>query len=174
MNTEPQPSAPAPIDSDPASPAVRALLGEVERLATTAHAGELVLECAIAYFRADSGTLHLLRDDGLLHLEAASRGIPELVLAAVRTVPVGKGMAGLAVQRARPVDACNLQTDASGDVRPGAKATGLQGAIVVPVLKREAAGDRAVGAFGIANRAERTFSAAEQALLIEIARRLAR
>ena len=38
-----------------------------------------------------------------------------LVLATIATIPVGKGMAGLAVERGRPVDACNLQTDASGD-----------------------------------------------------------
>ena len=35
-------------------------------------------------------------------------------------------------ERAEPVTACNLQTDTSGDVRPGARATGLQGSICVP------------------------------------------
>jgi L-methionine (R)-S-oxide reductase len=157
-------------------PIETALLAEVARLAREPDPCACVLERAVQHFRADSGTVHLLRDDGLLHLAAASRGLPEVVLNTVRTIPVGKGMAGLAVERARPVDACNLQTDASGDVRPGvrAHATGLQGAIVVPVLRREAGGrERAVGALGIANRAERTFSAAEQALLIEIARTLA-
>jgi len=155
-------------------PIETALLAEVAQLARQADPCARVLERAVQHFRADSGTIHLLREDGLLHLAAASRGLPEFVLATVRTIPVGKGMAGLAVERARPVDACNLQTDTSGDVRPGARATGLQGAIVVPILRREAGGqERAVGAFGIANRAERTFSAAEQALLIEIARALA-
>lgn len=164
---------PASVDVDPNSPVVR----ELRRRAVEAPQGparcERVLALAIEHFRADSGTVHLLRDDGLLHLVAASRGLPEVVLAAVRTVPVGKGMAGLAVERARPVDACNLQTDATGDVRPGARATGLQGAIVVPILRRDASGERAVGAFGIANRAERTFSAGEQQLLVELARTLA-
>ena len=75
----------------------------------------------------------------------------------------------LAVERAEPVTACNIQTDTTGDVRPGAKATGMQGAIVVPVL----AGERAVGALGIANRHERTFSVEETALLTEIGRRIA-
>jgi L-methionine (R)-S-oxide reductase len=127
------------------------------------------LELTIAHFRADSGTIHMLESDGLLHLKAASRGLPEAVLAIVRTVPVGKGMAGLAVERAEPVGACNIQTDASGDVRPGARATRMEGAVVVPIFD----GEKAVGALGIANRAERTFSGEETALLIEVGRALA-
>lgn len=167
-------SQPPSVDVDPRSPAVRELLRRAAEVPAGPARCEHVLALAIAHFRADSGTVHLLGGDGVLHLAAASRGIPEIVLAAVRTVPVGKGMAGLAVERAQPVDACNLQTDTSGDVRPGARATGLQGAIVVPILRRDADGrERAVGAFGIANRAERTFSAPEQALLVELARTLA-
>jgi GAF domain-containing protein len=127
------------------------------------------LELALQYFSADSGTIHLLESDGLLHLKAASRGIPEVVINTVRTVPVGKGMAGLAVERKKPVDACNIQTDASGDVRPGARATAMQGAIVVPIFR----GEEAVGALGIANRAERIFSEDEIRILTEAGRRLA-
>ena len=127
------------------------------------------LNLALEFFRADSGTVHMLEGDGVLHLKAASRGIPEFVLHTVRTVPVGKGMAGLAVARKQPVSACNIQTDASGDVRPGARATAMQGAIVVPILR----GEDAVGAFGIANRNERTFTDEEIRVLSEAGRRLA-
>jgi L-methionine (R)-S-oxide reductase len=127
------------------------------------------LELTIAHFRADSGTIHMLEADGLLHLKAASKGLPEAVLAIVRTVPVGKGMAGLAVERAAPVGACNIQTDGSGDVRPGARATGLEGAVVVPIFD----GEKAAGALGIANRSERSFSGEETALLIEVGRTIA-
>src|SRR6266851_3983087 len=127
------------------------------------------LGLTIAHFRADSGTIHMLEPDGLLHLKAASQGLPEAVLAIVRTVPVGKGMAGLAVERAEPVGACNIQTDSSGDVRPGAKATGMEGAVVVPIFQ----GENAVGALGIGSRTERTFSADETALLIEVGRAIA-
>jgi GAF domain-containing protein len=123
----------------------------------------------LQHFAAESGTIHALGDDGALHLTAASAGIPEFVLATVRTVPVGKGMAGLAVQRRQPVTACNIQTDTTGDVRPGALATGLQGSIVVPILKE----GRAIGALGIANRQERTFTEDETALLLRIGRSLA-
>jgi L-methionine (R)-S-oxide reductase len=118
---------------------------------------------------ADSGTLHLLGDDGLLHLKARVGEFPPPVLAIIQKIPVGKGMAGLAVARGEPVDACNIQTDMSGDVRPGAKATGMGGAIVVPVFD----GARVIGALGVANRSERIFSQEEKAALIEAGRALA-
>src|SRR5712692_605229 len=124
------------------------------------------LDLTIAHFRADSGTIHMLESDGVLHLKAASQGLPEPVLAAVRLVPLGKGMAGLAVERGEPVDTCNLQTDSTGNVKPGARATGMEGAIVVPIF----AGEKAVGALGIANRTTRRFSAGETALLMEAGR----
>ncbi len=92
------------------------------------------------------------------------------MLAVIKTIPIGKGMAGLAVERAQPVDACNIQTDGSGDVRPGAKATGMEGAIVVPVFD----GARVIGALGIANRSERTFSQDEKDALIAAGRALVR
>lgn len=123
----------------------------------------------IRHFAADSGTIHLLEADGVLHLKSASAGIPEFVLQAVRLVPVGKGMAGLAVERLQPVNACNIQTDTSGDVRSGARATGLEGAIVVPMLRDGIA----AGALGIANRKERTFTDDEQQLLLAIGSHLA-
>jgi GAF domain-containing protein len=123
----------------------------------------------VAHFGADTGTIHFLGSDGLLHLATASAGMPEPVLAVIRTIPVGKGMAGLAVERRAPVTACNIQTDTSGDVRPGARATAMSGAIVVPILDGEAA----VGALGIANRAERVFTAEEIAALMNAGRALA-
>jgi L-methionine (R)-S-oxide reductase len=125
-----------------------------------------VLSLTIEHFKADSGTIHLLESDGLLHLKAASQGIPEAVLSIVRTIPIGKGMAGLCVERKEPVTVCNLQTDTSGDVRPGAKATGLEGAIVAPIFR----GEDVVGALGIANRNPRNFTAEETALLIAVGR----
>lgn len=128
-----------------------------------------VLSTVVARLSADSGTLHLMGTDGVLHLAAASDGIPPVVLETVRTVPVGKGMAGLAVERRQPVDACNIQTDTSGDVRPGARATGLQGSIVVPLLH----GGLALGALGVANHTERTFTEKEQQQLLDLGRLIA-
>jgi hypothetical protein len=48
-------------------------------------------------------------------------------------IPIGKGMAGLAWQRDRPIQTCNLQDDASGEVRPGAKAVDARAAVALPV-----------------------------------------
>jgi GAF domain-containing protein len=144
---------------------IDALTTEVQALARDG-AWQRALDRVLEHFAADSGTIHFLGPDGALHLTAASRGIPQFVLDTVRIVPVGKGMAGLSVERREPVSACNIQTDASGDVRPGAKATGLQGSIVVPIFR---AGD-AVGALGIANRGERTFTEVETSLLVRLGR----
>lgn len=141
------------------------LTDEVQALARD-RAWQSALDRVLEHFAADSGTIHLLGPDGALHLTAASRGMPQFVLDTVKVVPVGKGMAGLSVERREPVSACNIQTDASGDVRPGAKATGLQGSIVVPIFRAEAA----VGALGIANRGERTFTEAETRLLVRVGR----
>jgi L-methionine (R)-S-oxide reductase len=137
--------------------------------ALLAHDLQEALRLTIQHFGADTGTIHLLESDGVLHLKAASAGIPEPVLQAVQLVPIGKGMAGLAVERKEPVSVCNLQSDTSGSVRPGARATGMEGAIVVPVFS----GNQAVGALGIANRAARTFTAEETALLVDVGRALA-
>jgi L-methionine (R)-S-oxide reductase len=150
-------------------PTDREFLIELERTVQDGVGWDASLARILTHFGADSGTIHMLAPDGALHLQAASAGIPEAVLNTVRTVPVGKGMAGLAVERRQPVNACNIQTDASGDVRPGAKATNLQGSIVVPIMR----GSAAVGALGIANRHERTFTDAEASLLLDAGRVLA-
>ena len=130
---------------------------------------DAALSLILSEFAADSGTIHMIGDDGALHLKAASRGIPEVVLNIVRLVPIGKGMAGLCAERGEAVTACNIQNDDSGDVRPGAKATGMEGAIVVPIF----AGENVAGTLGIANRTERTFSTQEQENLIAAGRVLA-
>ena len=146
------------------------VLAEIERSVRDDSAWNDALGRILEEMSADSGTIHVLGDDGVLHLKAASAGIPQVVLDTIKDVPVGKGMAGLAVERRQPVNACNIQTDATGDVRPGARATGLQGSVVVPLMR----GEEAVGALGVANRRERTFTEAEEKRLVEIGRVLAR
>jgi signal transduction protein with GAF and PtsI domain len=125
----------------------------VECAATTEEALALIA----SNFSADTVTFHRLGEDGLLHLTAATEGLPPAVLEVIGTIPVGKGMAGLAVERGQPVSACNIQSDVSGAVRPGARSTGLAGAVVVPVFH----GTAVIGALGIGNRSERIFSEQE-------------
>lgn len=90
-----------------------------------------------------AGTVHRL-EDGLLRISAAVR-IPPPVMEATRLIPEGKGMAGLAWARRAPVQTCNLQDDASGDVRPGAKAVGAGAAVALPVFDAEGALRAVVG-----------------------------
>jgi GAF domain-containing protein len=116
-----------------------------------------------------SGTIHLLERDEALHLRAHVN-IPAPVLERIAAIPVGKGMAGLAVSRAAPVSICDLATDTSGDARPGARATGLRGTVAVPIF----AGDRPVGALGVGSHEERAFSAPELDLLDRVGRLLGR
>ncbi|MBI3697081.1 MAG: GAF domain-containing protein [Acidobacteria bacterium] len=129
-----------------------------------------LLRLTLEHFQAETGTIHVLEGDGVLHLKAVIGNVPPPVLEAVRVVPVGKGLAGLAVERAEPVTVCNLQTDTSGQAKPGARATGVQGSICVPMMVE----GRAVGALGIGTYRERTFSEEEVALLLETGRHMGR
>lgn len=127
------------------------------------------LERIVREFGADTGTLHLM-EDGVLVLKGQV-GLPPHVAEIVRRVPTGKGMAGLAAERNEPVSACNIQTDATGDVRPRAKETGVNGAIVVPM--RDAEG-RVRGTLGIGVHRVYEYSDEEtECLLAEASRLLA-
>jgi hypothetical protein len=80
---------------------------------------------------AVAGTVHLLRGD---HLEiAAAVNIPPKVQELTATIPLGKGMAGLAWQHDKPIQTCNLKEDTTGAVKPGAKAVDALAAVALPV-----------------------------------------
>jgi signal transduction protein with GAF and PtsI domain len=130
---------------------------------------EQSLRAIVAHFQAQIGTIHTLESDGMLHMRAHTPGIPDAVLAVTQVIPVGKGIAGLAVERKAPVNLCNLQQDKSGDARPGARATGAMGSLCVPML----VGDEVVGALGIATMGERNFTDHEVATLLDVGKRLA-
>ncbi|MSR44203.1 MAG: GAF domain-containing protein [Phycisphaerales bacterium] len=121
---------------------------------------------------ADTATLHQVGLDGLLHLLAIHGSFPPPVMAAISTIPFGKGMAGIAAERRGPVTICNLQNDTSGDVRPGARATGMEGAIAIPCFGG-VDGAEVVGVLGIANIAPREFTPAETVELLEFGRLVA-
>ena len=135
---------------------------------TAAASGDLTaaLAATVAHFDCQAGTVHLLRD-GVLKL-AAHENIPPPVVQIIGTVPIGKGIAGLAAERREPITICNLQTDTSGQVRPGAKATGMEGSLAVPML----AGSELRGVLGIAKAAAYDWPETETALLLAIASRL--
>lgn len=116
------------------------------------------LEAFLAARGGVAGSVHCLRGDQL-ELAAHVR-LPASVVERTRFIPRGKGMAGLAWERDRVVSTCNLKTDTSGDVRPGAKAVDAGAALAIPV-RSAAGGLRAV--VGIAFAGEREMSSEEQA-----------
>jgi L-methionine (R)-S-oxide reductase len=103
-----------------------------------------------------AGTIHL-RGESALELKAQIN-IPPKVVEIVRQIPRGKGMAGLAWERDEPVHTCNLKSDESGDVRPGAKAVDANAAVAIPIHDRSG-GFR--GVVGIAYMGERDLEAGE-------------
>src|SRR5262245_34051236 len=90
------------------------------------------LESLIAELGGVAGTVHVQRGADL-YLTAAYN-IPPPVIAVVAHVAYGKGMAGLAQVKKAPVQTCDLQTDNTGNIKPGAKAVNAQAAIAAPVL----------------------------------------
>ncbi|HUC85847.1 MAG TPA: GAF domain-containing protein [Candidatus Acidoferrales bacterium] len=131
-----------------------------------------ILRDTLTRFHSETGTLHRLDDQTqLLHL-VAQAGLPPQLAEVVKTIPVGKGIAGETVAKNRPVTICNLQTDTSGVARPGARQTGVGGAVCVPVRLGRNTG-KIVGTFGIGTVREYEYSAAEINALQDIANSLA-
>jgi signal transduction protein with GAF and PtsI domain len=119
-------------------------------------------------YSAHAGTVHLLDSYGLLHL-VASEGISESVREKLRTVPLGKGAAGLAIERRQAINFSNLRMDANGEDQPDREPTGLKQALALPIFRGEAV----IGALGIETSNERTFSEIEIAALLDAGRSMA-
>ena len=129
-------------------------------------AGESVLREVLKHFHSETGTIHQLDGEKrLLHL-VAQVGLPPQMLEVVKIIPVGKGIAGQVVAQNKPVTLCNLQTDTSGVAKPGAKQTGVGGALCVPLRD----GDDIVGTIGIGTVRPYEFTPEETQLLEEIGR----
>ena len=125
---------------------------------------DAILQSLLSHYTCVTGTIHRIEDDGLLHI-MAQRGIPDAIMDRVRCIPIGKGMAGLAAERREPVQMCNLQTDTSGDAKPGAKLTQMKGSIAVPMI----VSGELVGVLGVAKPEEYEFTENEIAELTNIA-----
>jgi L-methionine (R)-S-oxide reductase len=130
---------------------------------------QLWLEALIAKLGGSAGTVHVQRGDDL-YLTAA-HNIPPPVRAVVEHVAHGKGMAGVAQVKKAPVRVCNLQTDDSGTVKPGAKAVGAQTAIALPVLDADGS---VYAVVGIAWMDERELTDDDEQSMMQLAAALPR
>jgi GAF domain-containing protein len=131
---------------------------------------EQILHVALAKFHSETGTIHRLDSENQLLYLAAQVGLPPQMLEVVKTIPVGKGIAGQVILQNKPVSICNLQTDSSGVAKPGAKQTGVGGALCVPLRD----GDKTVGTIGIGTIRQHEYTPEETRELEEIARLIGR
>lgn len=143
----------------------------VKNAPTVEQGAQLALEAIMEETGTATGTVHLIPRGGQVLELLAAKNIPAGVLEKVRTIPVGKGMGGVAVEKRQPVTTCNLQEDdAGGVIRQGARATGAQGALAVPMISD----DQALGALGVATNEPRDFTRAEIDAILDMGSVLAR
>ena len=107
------------------------------------------LRAFLARHDAVAGTVHVVKGDQLVI--AAAINIPPKVQEITARIPLGKGMAGLAWEHDKAISTCNLKEDASGAVKPGAKAVDAKAAVALPVH----GGDGVRGVVGLAWADER-------------------
>jgi L-methionine (R)-S-oxide reductase len=149
------------------------LRGQIETVLAAASEHETKLQGSLQLilsdFQSETGTIHRLdAEKQLLHL-TAQVGLPPQMLDVIKTIPVGKGIAGQTVTQNKPVTICNLQTDTSGVAKPGAKQTGVGGALCVP-MQREG---KIVGTLGIGTRRPHEYTPEETERLQEVANLIA-
>ncbi|WP_051554618.1 GAF domain-containing protein [Maribacter antarcticus] len=123
-----------------------------------------LLETVVSNFDCTTGTLHFLDKKTQLLQVQAHAGVPDFLLPKLATIPIGKGMAGIAAERKKPVEMCNLQRDSSGVARPAAKETKVEGSVAAPLIL-----DKVLyGVIGIGKRVPYDFTAAETRELMAI------
>lgn len=150
------------------------ILDEIETILKTGGASDAnllaILDRALKHFECAVGTIHSLdAATGMLKLRA-QRGVPAPLLDKVSMIPIGKGMAGLAAERREPVQVCNLQSDTSGQAKPSAKLTKMEGSISLPML----VDGELKGTLGVAKPVEYEFTKEETDLLMNIGATLAK
>ncbi|WP_276166699.1 GAF domain-containing protein [Zobellia alginiliquefaciens] len=123
-----------------------------------------LLENVITSFDCSTGTVHFLDQETSLLKIQAHKGIPPFLIPKLSTIPIGKGMAGIAAERKEAVEMCNLQTDDSGVARPAAKETKVEGSIAVPMLLN----GKLYGTLGIAKPVPYDFTEEERKNLLKI------
>ena len=131
---------------------------------------QTLLTDIIQAFDCSTGTIHTLDKQTTLLQLKAQQGIPEFLLPRMASIPIGKGMAGIAAERKKPVEMCNLQTDDSGVARPAAKETKVEGSIAVPMMLE----GELYGTLGIAKPVPYDFTEEETQKLLQIGEEISR
>lgn len=129
-----------------------------------------LLSDLIAAYGCSTGTIHTLNDETHLLELQAQQGIPDFLLPKMSVIPIGKGMAGIAAERRKPVEMCNLQTDDSGVARPAAKETKVEGSIAAPMMLD----GKLFGTLGIAKPIPYDFTEEENQSLMQIGEAISR
>ncbi|MDR7131331.1 putative methionine-R-sulfoxide reductase with GAF domain [Algoriphagus sp. 4150] len=129
-----------------------------------------LLETIISAFDCTTGTIHTLDPTTNLLVLKSQKGIPDFLLPKMSSIPIGKGMAGIAAERKAPVEMCNLQTDDSGVARPAAKETKVEGSIAVPMMLE----GELYGTLGIAKSEPYDFTKSESDALLAIGEEIVR
>jgi L-methionine (R)-S-oxide reductase len=138
-------------------------------LAAPAVDWQAVLEAAIAEFNGSTGTIHRLdKITGMLSM-VAHQGVPPQILPMVQTIPIGKGIAGVAAERREPVELCNLQKDLGGVAKESARSTNVQGTLAVPCLL----GGGLRGTLGVGLMEPHDFTTEEKERALELGRAMA-
>ncbi|HEV2949164.1 MAG TPA: GAF domain-containing protein [Gemmataceae bacterium] len=143
--------------------------GELENRLSYSATESTVLQTALEFVLEQlgcvAGTIHSLEAKSSMLCLRARRNIPDALLPRIQQIPIGKGMAGLAAERGEPVQVCNLQTNTSGVAKPGAKETGMEGSIALPIRFE----GRMLGVLGVAKPTIYEFKKEEIALLVDLA-----
>ncbi len=150
-------------------PTVSSILTQLKEKSSSLNFQQLLTEI-IAAFDCSTGTIHTLNDESLLLELQAPQGIPDFLLPKMSVIPIGKGMAGIAAERRKPVEMCNLQTDESGVARPAAKDTKVEGSIAAPMMLE----GKLYGTLGIAKPVPYDFTKEENDLLMQIGEEISR
>jgi L-methionine (R)-S-oxide reductase len=125
----------------------------------------LILDLILSQLDCSVGTIHTREPKSGMLVLLVHRGIPDVLLDKVKRIPIGKGMAGLAAERMKPVQVCNLQTDTTGAAKPAAKDTQMAGSIAAPMLVEK---NILRGVLGVAKPVAYDFTEAEQELLLRL------
>lgn len=148
---------------------VESILNSLKEQTSVQDWQQLLSEILIA-FDCSTGTIHVLDDETRLLKLQAKQGIPDNLLPKLNEIPIGKGMAGIAAERKKPVELCNLQTDGSGVARPAAREAKVEGSIAAPMVMDELL----FGTLGIAKPVSYDFTEEENRNLMQIGEEISR